>query len=98
MSQRLPAITWFSASARIDSGVSGVVRADTRDDQSAESLRDVVRGIVALGKLQTSASPQVQSLLGGLRLGGTGKSVSLAFDVTPEAFDALQSMVMPGRR
>jgi hypothetical protein len=95
MSQRLPAITWFSASARIDSGISGVLRADARDDQAAESLRDVVRGFVALGKLQASSSPDVQSVLGGLRLGGTGKTVSLAFDLPATALDALGSLTAP---
>jgi hypothetical protein len=98
MSQRLPAITWFSASARIDSGISGVLRADARDDQAAESLRDVVRGIVALGKLQASSSPDVQSALSGLRLGGTGKTVSLAFDLPAASLDALGSLALPGAR
>jgi hypothetical protein len=96
-SQRLPAITWFSASARIDSGIAGVLRADARDDQAAESLRDVVRGIVALGKLQASSSPDLQSVLSGLRLGGTGKTVSLAFELSPTALDALGSLSAPAR-
>jgi hypothetical protein len=86
---QLPAITWFSAAARIDGGISGTFRADARDEQSATSLRDLLRGVVAFAKLQTASRPQLQPMLDSLQLGGTGATVTLAFDVTPQMFDQL---------
>ena len=55
--QLLP-ITWFAASAHVNGGVRGVLRAETRDETSANNLRDVVRGFVALAKLQARPEPQ----------------------------------------
>ena len=50
VASQLPAITWFSASGHVNGGIRGVVRAETRDDEAANNLRDVVRGFLALGE------------------------------------------------
>ena len=89
---RLPPITWFSASGRVDGGLSGVLRADTRDDESASNLRDVVRGLLALAKIQTGSSPELLAMVQSLQLGGTGKTVALSFDVPAEVFDRLSDL------
>jgi hypothetical protein len=98
VAQQIPAINLFSASAHIDSGVRGIIRAQTRDDESANSLRDVVRGFLALARLQTSGNPEISTLVQSLQLGGTGKSVSLSFDVPGAALDALQNLHKLGDR
>ncbi|MEQ1911390.1 MAG: hypothetical protein ABMA15_21410 [Vicinamibacterales bacterium] len=98
VAEQIPSIHLFSASAHIDSGVRGLIRAQTRDDESANSLRDVVRGFLALARLQTSANPEISNLVQSLQLGGTGKSVSLSFDVPGAALDALQSLDKRGDR
>ena len=90
--QNLPAITWFSASAKIDSGLRGVFRADTRDEPAANALRDVVQGAMAFGRLQASAQPALQTLLQSVQLAATGKTVSLSFDLSPEVIDVLAGM------
>ena len=92
MMSRLPAITWFSASGRVNGGISGVVRAETRDEAAAQNLRDVVRGFMALGKLQAGSKPEVQTMLQSLELGGEGKTVSLSFSVPAEIFDSLGAL------
>ncbi len=92
VAQQLPGITLFSASANIDSGIRGTVRAESRDDASASSLRDVVRGFLALARMQTSSRPEFASLLESLQLGGTGKTVALSFDLPPAMLDALVSL------
>ena len=69
------AITWFSVSGHIDGGLRGVVRAEARDDEAANNLRDVVRGFLALAKLQAGAKPEIQAMMQSLELGGTGKTV-----------------------
>ena len=89
MASQIPPITWFSVSSHVNGGIRGVVRAETRDEQSAGNLRDVVRGFMALGKLQAGAKPEYQAMLQSLELGGTGKTVSLSFAVPAQVFDAI---------
>jgi hypothetical protein len=86
---QLPPINWLAASGRISSGLHGMVRAEARDVQSAESLRDVVQGFLALAKLQGGRDPAYKSMLDSVALTADGKSVSLSFDVTPAALDLL---------
>jgi hypothetical protein len=92
LAQQMPAITWFAANASVDSGVHGVLRADTRDQEAADNLREVVRGFVALGRLQTGAHPEIKTLLDSLSLGGSGTTVSMAFDVPGAMVDLLTSV------
>lgn len=92
LSQNLPAIQWFSASAQIDGGVRGVIRVDTRDEEAANALRDVVRGFVALAKLQVSSYPAFETVLRSLQLSGTGKTVALSFEVPADVLDALGAL------
>ena len=93
IAERLPAITWFSVSGHVNSGLRGVIRAEARDEESAANLRDVVRGFMALGKLQAGSNPQVQLMVQSLELGGTGKTVALSFVVPAEVFDAVTTMI-----
>ena len=91
VANRIPAITWFAVSGHINGGLRGVIRAETRDDEAANNLRDVLRGFMALGKLQGGSRPEIQLMLQSLELGGTGKTVALSFTVPAEVFDAIAS-------
>jgi hypothetical protein len=91
VASQLPAITWFSISTHINGGIRGVFRAETRDDEAANNLRDVVRGFLALGKLQAGSHPEIQAMMQSLELGGTGKTVALSFDVPLQVFDLIES-------
>jgi hypothetical protein len=91
-STRLPAITWFSVSTHIDGGIRGVIRADARDEEAANNLRDVVRGFMALAKMQSGSRPEMQAMMQSLELGGTGKTVALSFDVPSQVFDAIAAI------
>jgi hypothetical protein len=92
VASQLPAITWFSVSTHINGGLRGVVRAETRDDEAATALRDVVRGFLALGKLQSGSHPEIQAMMSSLELGGSGKTVALSFDVPAAVFDIISGM------
>jgi hypothetical protein len=92
VAQQIPSISFFSATAHIDSGIRGTLRAETRDQAGADSLRDMVRGFLALAKVQTSGRPEIASALQGLQLGGTGKTVSLSFDLPATALDSLAAL------
>ena len=92
VSSRIPPITWFSASGRINGGVHAMVKAETADEQAANNLRDLVRGFVALAKLQAGNKPEAQALWPTVELGGTGKEVSLSFAVSSALLDSISSM------
>lgn len=95
---QLPPINWLAASGRIDSGLHGLVRAEAQDEQSAQNLRDVVQGFLALARLQSTREPAYKGVIDSVALNADGKSVSLSFDVTPAALDALTSSANAARR
>jgi hypothetical protein len=93
---KLPPLRLFSATGSVDGGVTGRIQAEAADETSASELRDVVRGFIALARLQTGSRPEFQPLLKSLELGGTGTTVTLSFSVGPEALQAFTGMM--GRR
>jgi hypothetical protein len=94
---QIPAITWFAVSAHINGGLRGTLRAEARDEESANNLRDVVRGFLALAKLGSGAKPELQAVMQSLELAGTGKTVSLSFAVPAELFDVIGAMGNHGK-
>jgi hypothetical protein len=92
VASQIPAVKWFAAAGRINGGLSGVLRAEARDEQAAQNLRDVINGFVALGRLQAGNRPEFQSLMQSVTLGGSGKTVELSFTVPTELIDMLQNL------
>jgi hypothetical protein len=88
----LPAISWFAATGHINGGIEGVIRAEARDDAAAQDLREVIQGFLALARLQGGQHAQFRALTESLQLGGTGKTVSLAFSVPSAVIDALAAL------
>lgn len=93
LTAQLRPITWFAASAHVNGGLRGVLRAETRDEASADNLRDVARGFLALAKLQAGSRPDLQTLVQSLDLGGAGTTVALSFSLPVEMFDRLGAAV-----
>jgi hypothetical protein len=87
IASKLPAVKTFAVMTHIDGGVTGSLRAETRDDASADNLRQVVQGLLALGKM--SNDPKATALLNSLQLSGTGKTVKLSFAVPSEVLDMI---------
>ena len=87
IASKLPAVKTFAVMTHIDGGVSGMLRAETRDDASADNLRQVVQGLLALGRM--SNDPKATALLNSLQLSGTGKTVALAFAIPSEVLDMI---------
>jgi len=94
---QIPAITWFAVSGHVNGGFSGTLRAEARDDESANNLRDVVRGFLALAKLGSGAKPELQAMMQSLEVSGSGKTVSLSFSVPAEVFDVIGAVVNKGK-
>ena len=90
VASRISAIDLFTVSAHVNGGVQGTLRAEARDEEAARNLRDVVQGVLALGKLQTGGRPEIQAMMNSLQLTGTGTTVALSFSVPAEIFDLLQ--------
>ena len=89
VASQIPSVKYFSASGHINGGLSALIRAEARDDQAAQNLRDVVQGFLALAKMQANSQPQFQPLLNSLQLSGTGTTVALSFELPSEVIDAL---------
>jgi len=96
VTSRLPAITLFAVSGHINGGLRATVRAEARDDEAANNLRDVVRGFMGLAKMQAGSNPSAQLMMQSLELGGTGKTVALSFTVPAEVFDAVGGALNKG--
>jgi hypothetical protein len=92
VANQLPPINWFAASGYVNGGVRGQVRAEARDEAAAQNLRDVIRGFMALARLQTGAKPEFTAMLNALQLGGDGKTVSLEFVIPLEVIDMIGEM------
>jgi hypothetical protein len=95
VSSRLPQIKWFAAAGHVNGGLSGTLRAEARDEQAAENLRDVVRGVLGLARMQAQADPRTQTMIESLQLTGTGKTVSLSFTVPAEILQMIPKAAVP---
>ena len=92
IASQMPAITWFSAAGHVNGGVSGVLKAETKDAISAQNLRDVLKGLLALAKMQAGSKPGMQQLADSLILSGEGKNVALSFSVPSEVLEVLEGL------
>jgi len=90
-------LEWFSVSARVNGGVNGVVRADAKDDASAENMRDVVRGGLAAGRMMAGQDPKLTAMLNALQLQGSGKTVAISFTIPPEMLDIINGLAAMGK-
>lgn len=95
VASQIPAVEWFAASGRINGGISGTVRAEANDEKAAESLRQVVQGLLALVRLQAASKPEVETLLQSLQLVGDGRTVALSFTIPSEVIDVFASRQQP---
>ena len=89
LAQHLPAVKWFSASSHVGAGISGLLRAEARDDEAAKNLRDVLQGFMAMAKLHAGQKPELAPMVQSLQVSGTGTTVALSFEVQPALVDAL---------
>jgi hypothetical protein len=91
---QLPPITWFAATGHINGGVEGLLRAEASTEQAANDLKDVLRGFMALARLQTGRgqNAEIAAMLNSLQLGGSGRTVSLSFSVPSEVISSFAQL------
>jgi hypothetical protein len=83
----VPPVDWLAASALIDRGIRGHVRAETRDEASADQLRAVINGGLAAVRMMGGNDPRLAGVLNSLSAVGTGRNVELSFALPPEIVD-----------
>lgn len=86
---QIPAVQYFAVTGHVNGGLSGTIRAEARDEQAAENLRDVVRGAMALARLQMGRDQNLDAVINSLQMTGTGKTVSMSFAVPSSVVDSL---------
>ena len=92
IAKQIPPVKWFAASGHINGGVSGMVRLEANDDESAQLLRRQVNGALAFGEMVGRQDPAPRQSLKSLQMSGTGKTVQISSTV--RAVPSLQ-MVLP---
>jgi hypothetical protein len=96
---QLPAITWLAAGGDVGDGVSAQIFAEGRDERAAQDLREVVKGFLALARMQTGQETAITELLNSIQLTGEGTTVTLSFSVPAQFFEKLKTsgaLRMPG--
>jgi hypothetical protein len=91
IASQIPQVKWFSASSRINGGLSGQLRAEARDEEAAKNLREVIQGFLALARMQAGNKPEMQSMMQSIQLSGSGTTVALSFQVPTEFINAMAS-------
>ena len=88
---QIPPLTAMAVGGRVNGGVSATVTVETRDEQAGQDLRDVVQGLVALGRMRASSEPGLRALLDTVQLSSSGRAVTLSFDMPSEILDLVFS-------
>ena len=94
IASKLPAIKTFAVMTHIDGGITGRLRAETLDDASAANLRQVIQGLLALGRMTND--PKAMALINSLQLSGSGTTVALSFAVPSEVLDMIPQQIKKG--
>jgi len=94
IASKLPAVKTFAVMTHIDGGINGTLRAETRDDESANNLRQVVQGLIALGRMAND--PKATMVMNSLQLSGSGKTVALSFSVPSELLEMIPQHIKDG--
>ncbi len=97
VTSKVPPLRLMSVSADVNGGVKATVRAETDDPAAAEQLREVVRGFIALARLQGGAKPEFDSVLKTVQLSGTDKTVQMTVAASPDVMRALAPRPRPNQ-
>lgn len=92
LQERMPTLSWFSAAGHLNGGITGTLKAEAKDEEAATNLRDMLRGVMAMVKLQAGEKPEYKALVDSLQLGGEGRTVAVGFSVPAQMFDALEAV------
>ena len=86
---QVPPLRFVSARADVNGGIKARFRADASDKASADQLRDVVRGFVAMGRMAGGQKPGLDALLKSIEVSGTDNTVRLSFALPADTLAAV---------
>lgn len=92
VTDQLAAVQWLAVSAHVNNGISGAIRIEARDDQSADQLRAIANGALAAARLISGKDAKLDTILNSLQMNGVGKTVGLSFSVPPEILDLVNGV------
>ena len=95
---QLPPINLFAVSAHVDDGIRATIRAEARDAEAAQNLRQVIQGFVALGRMQSGTNAPLAAVFNSVELAGDGNTVSLSFAIAADALNLLVQANQTRRR
>lgn len=81
---QMPGIKWVAVAAHVNGGVTGLLRAEAKDDKAAADLRAVVNGAIAAGRLVGGKDARLDALFNSVQVAGSGKDISVTFSVPPD--------------
>ena len=85
---------WFQAD--FATGMKAEIHANTHTEKDAMNIRDAVRGLVGLGRLNTPDNqPDLLKVWDGISVDQQGRSVSIHADVPQELVDRIVQMLSP---
>jgi hypothetical protein len=84
-----PALRSFALSGRLSTDLSVTARGKAADSGAAQKLADVVRGLVALGRLQQGGNPQIARIADAVSIEIAGDEVHLGLAVPYETVRSL---------
>src|SRR5262249_22507749 len=93
ISSHLPPVKWFAAAGHINGGLSGSVRVEAKDDESADLLRKQLTSLPACGPLRAQTDPKAKMLVDSLQMTGSGRAVGLSFTVPAEILEMIPKKV-----
>ena len=93
LANKMPPVKWFAASGHVNGGISGTLRAEANDDESADLLRRQLNGALAFGEMIAKSDPKVGALINSLQMSGSGKTVALSFTIPAELLSLIPQAV-----
>lgn len=75
---------------RVDSDVHVRATGNFTDAESAKTLGDLIRGVVAMAKMQVAQQPDLLHLLDGLQVRNSGTSMTINFDASGDLLRKLK--------
>jgi hypothetical protein len=92
IAKQLPAVNWVSVSGHVDDGVRGTLRVEAKDETAAKDLTEVIRGFMALARLQASQHQDLATIVNSLQLSGHDKTVTLDFQIPGDVLNTIAAM------
>jgi hypothetical protein len=88
---------WFQAD--FSSGMRAEIHANAHVEKDAMNIRDAVRGLVGLGRLNTPDNqPDLLKVWDGISVDQQGRSISIRADMPQNLIDRLVEMLSPGKQ